>query len=73
MVDTRAARALDEGRRAGGPRFGNQLMTPTLQGRNLTLTLIQATSGAGGDRLTTALERSLTEEHQPTFGHRTDY
>ncbi|MEU0759195.1 alkaline phosphatase D family protein [Streptomyces microflavus] len=48
--------------RAGGPWFGNQLMTLTLRGRNSALTLVQAKSVAGGNRLVSVLERSLTKE-----------
>ncbi|CAO0833627.1 hypothetical protein SMICM17S_04151 [Streptomyces microflavus] len=48
--------------RAGGPWFGNQLMTLTLRGRNSALTLVQAKSGAGGNQLVSVLERSLTRE-----------
>ncbi|MEU3836296.1 alkaline phosphatase D family protein [Streptomyces microflavus] len=48
--------------RAGGPWFGNQLMTLTLRGRNSALTLVQAKSVAGGNQLVSVLERSLTRE-----------
>ncbi|MFF0053335.1 alkaline phosphatase D family protein [Streptomyces microflavus] len=48
--------------RAGGPWFGNQLMTLTLRGRNSALTLVQAKSVAGGNQLVSVLERSLTKE-----------
>ncbi|MGW6633947.1 alkaline phosphatase D family protein [Streptomyces cyaneofuscatus] len=48
--------------RAGGPWFGNQLMTLTLRGRNSTLTLVQAKSVGGDNQLVSVLERSLTEE-----------
>ncbi|MFB7429974.1 alkaline phosphatase D family protein [Streptomyces microflavus] len=47
--------------RAGGPWFGNQLMTLTLRGRNSALTLVQAKSVAGGNQLVSVLERSLTK------------
>ncbi|MFC8283091.1 alkaline phosphatase D family protein [Streptomyces cyaneofuscatus] len=48
--------------RAGGPWFGNQLMTLTLRGRNSALTLVQAKSAGGDNQLVSVLERSLTEE-----------
>ncbi|MFD7853029.1 alkaline phosphatase D family protein [Streptomyces microflavus] len=48
--------------RAGGPWFGNQLMTLTLRGRNSALTLVQAKSVTGGNQLVSVLERSLTKE-----------
>ncbi|MEV1086730.1 alkaline phosphatase D family protein [Streptomyces microflavus] len=48
--------------RAGGPWFGNQLMTLTMRGRNSALTLVQAKSVAGGNQLVSVLERSLTKE-----------
>ncbi|WP_334666296.1 alkaline phosphatase D family protein [Streptomyces cyaneofuscatus] len=48
--------------RAGGPWFGNQLMTLTLRGRNSALTLVQAKSVGGDNQLVSVLERSLTEE-----------
>lgn len=48
--------------RAGGPWFGNQLMTLTLRGRNSALTLVQAKSVAEGNQLVSVLERSLTKE-----------
>ncbi|MEW1611574.1 MULTISPECIES: alkaline phosphatase D family protein [unclassified Streptomyces] len=48
--------------RAGGPWFGNQLMTLTLRGRNSALTLVQAKSTPEGNQLVSVLERSLTEE-----------
>ncbi|WP_434744501.1 alkaline phosphatase D family protein [Streptomyces sp. A-14] len=48
--------------RAGGPWFGNQLMTLTLLGRKSALTLVQATAGKQGDQLAAVLERSLTPE-----------
>ncbi|MCD9900589.1 alkaline phosphatase family protein [Streptomyces sp. MT29] len=47
--------------RAGGPWFGNQLMTLTLRGRNSALTLVQAKSTGGDNQLVSVLERSLTE------------
>lgn len=47
--------------RAGGPWFGNQLMTLTMRGRNSALTLVQAKSVAGGNQLVSVLERSLTK------------
>ncbi|MFQ6854730.1 alkaline phosphatase D family protein [Streptomyces sp. 35M1] len=48
--------------RAGGPWFGNQLMTLTLLGRKSALTLVQATAGKQGPQLEAVLERSLTPE-----------
>ncbi|RLV66282.1 phosphodiesterase/alkaline phosphatase D [Streptomyces sp. CBMAI 2042] len=48
--------------RAGGPWFGNQLMTLTLHGRNSALTLVQAKSIDGDNQLVSVLERSLTQE-----------
>ncbi|MGA5043002.1 alkaline phosphatase D family protein [Streptomyces arboris] len=48
--------------RAGGPWFGNQLMTLTLHGRNSALTLVQAKSVDGDNQLVSVLERSLTKE-----------
>ncbi|MEU6627197.1 alkaline phosphatase D family protein [Streptomyces parvus] len=48
--------------RAGGPWFGNQLMTLTLLGRKSALTLVQATAGKQGSQLEAVLERSLTPE-----------
>ncbi|MEV4880372.1 alkaline phosphatase D family protein [Streptomyces cyaneofuscatus] len=48
--------------RAGGPWFGNQLMTLTLHGRNSALTLVQAKSVGGDNQLVSVLERSLTRE-----------
>lgn len=48
--------------RAGGPWFGNQLMTLTLLGRKSALTLVQATAGKRGAQLEAVLERSLTPE-----------
>ncbi|MER6192136.1 alkaline phosphatase D family protein [Streptomyces cyaneofuscatus] len=48
--------------RAGGPWFGNQLMTLTLHGRNSALTLVQAKSVDGDNQLVSVLERSLTQE-----------
>ncbi|MGW3723545.1 alkaline phosphatase D family protein [Streptomyces sp. NPDC000851] len=48
-------------RRTGGPWFGNQLMTLTLQGRSARLRLDQAKAdGQGGARLTTVEESVLT-------------
>ncbi|MGP4091959.1 alkaline phosphatase D family protein, partial [Streptomyces sp. KR55] len=48
-------------RRAGGPWFGNQLMTLTLHGRSARLRLDQAKAdGRGGARLTTVEESVLT-------------
>ncbi|WP_078843573.1 alkaline phosphatase D family protein [Streptomyces albus] len=48
-------------RKAGGPWFGNQLMTLTLRGREATLTLHRAEpDGTGGGRLATVLHRRLT-------------
>ncbi|MFF7008188.1 alkaline phosphatase D family protein [Streptomyces fimicarius] len=58
--------------RAGGPWFGNQLMTLTLLGRKSALTLVQATAGRDGAQLETVLERSLTPESESTFGHSTE-
>ncbi|MFD4238753.1 alkaline phosphatase D family protein [Streptomyces sp. NPDC058542] len=48
--------------KAGGPWFGNQLMTLTLHGRKSALTLVQAKAGKQGDQLEAVLERSLTPE-----------
>lgn len=48
--------------KAGGPWFGNQLMTLTLHGRKSALTLVQAKSGKQGAQLEAVLERSLTPE-----------
>ncbi|MER5550887.1 alkaline phosphatase D family protein [Streptomyces sp. NPDC002793] len=47
-------------RKAGGPWFGNQLMTLTLHGRKAALTLVQARAEPTGAQLETVLERSLT-------------
>ncbi|MEE1738551.1 alkaline phosphatase D family protein [Streptomyces sp. BE147] len=47
-------------RKSGGPWFGNQLMTLTLDGRKAALTLVQAKGNATGAQLETVLERSLT-------------
>ncbi|MCC3654362.1 alkaline phosphatase family protein [Streptomyces sp. S07_1.15] len=48
-------------RKAGGPWFGNQLMTLTLRGREAALTLHRAEpDGAGGARLATVLDRRMT-------------
>ncbi|MEU6048419.1 alkaline phosphatase D family protein [Streptomyces griseus] len=58
--------------RAGGPWFGNQLMTLTLLGRKSALTLVQATAGRDGAQLETVLERSLTPESEAIFGHSTE-
>ncbi|MGC5542669.1 alkaline phosphatase family protein [Streptomyces griseus] len=58
--------------RAGGPWFGNQLMTLTLLGRKSALTLVQATAGREGAQLETVLERSLTPESEAIFGHSTE-
>ncbi|MGW2020159.1 alkaline phosphatase D family protein [Streptomyces sp. NPDC001927] len=52
----RAGRPLIDWRRAGGPWFGNQLMTLTLRARSARLTLIQA---RGNGRLEKIDERSL--------------
>ncbi|MFF8843941.1 alkaline phosphatase D family protein [Streptomyces sp. NPDC015127] len=53
-------------RRTGGPWFGNQLMTLTLRGRSAALRLQRAegreeADGGAARRLTTVLERSLTD------------
>ncbi|HBF79665.1 MAG TPA: alkaline phosphatase [Streptomyces sp.] len=48
--------------RTGGPWFGNQLMTLSLDGRNSVLTLVQAKEHDGGTRLVTAFERTLSSE-----------
>ncbi|MGW6721242.1 alkaline phosphatase D family protein [Streptomyces sp. NPDC054995] len=48
--------------RAGGPWFGNQLMTLTLLGRKSALTLVQAKASNQGAQLEAVLERSLTGE-----------
>ncbi|MFJ3324715.1 alkaline phosphatase D family protein [Streptomyces griseus] len=58
--------------RAGGPWFGNQLMTLTLLGRKSALTLVQATAGREGAQLETVLERSLTPESEALSGHSTE-
>ncbi|WP_103536288.1 MULTISPECIES: alkaline phosphatase D family protein [unclassified Streptomyces] len=58
--------------RAGGPWFGNQLMTLTLLGRKSALTLVQATAGSAGAQLETVLERSLTPESEALSGHSTE-
>ncbi|MFE9725226.1 alkaline phosphatase D family protein [Streptomyces sp. NPDC005794] len=47
-------------RKAGGPWFGNQLMTLTLHGRKAALTLVQARARPTGAQLETVLERTLT-------------
>ncbi|MCX4969062.1 alkaline phosphatase family protein [Streptomyces sp. NBC_00654] len=47
-------------RKSGGPWFGNQLMTLTLDGRKAALTLVQAKENAAGAQLETVLEQSLT-------------
>ncbi|MFE9825052.1 alkaline phosphatase D family protein [Streptomyces sp. NPDC005791] len=46
--------------KAGGPWFGNQLMTLTLHGRKAALTLVQARDRPTGAQLETVLERTLT-------------
>ena len=46
--------------KAGGPWFGNQLMTLTLHGRKAALTLVQARARPTGAQLETVLERTLT-------------
>ncbi|MGW0789578.1 alkaline phosphatase D family protein [Streptomyces sp. NPDC002911] len=46
--------------KTGGPWFGNQLMTLTLQGRKAALTLVQARARPTGAQLETVLERTLT-------------
>ncbi|MDQ1011053.1 phosphodiesterase/alkaline phosphatase D-like protein [Streptomyces sp. V4I23] len=53
-------------RRTGGPWFGNQLMTLTLRGRSAALRLQKAEGqeevrGGAAPRLTTVLERTLTD------------
>ncbi|MEU4174118.1 alkaline phosphatase D family protein [Streptomyces sp. NPDC026589] len=48
--------------KAGGPWFGNQLMTLTLHGRKSALTLVQAKASKQGAQLEAVLERSLTPE-----------
>jgi hypothetical protein len=58
--------------RAGGPWFGNQLMTLTLLGRKSALTLMQARASKQGPQLETVLERSLTPESEVIFGHSTE-
>ncbi|MFE6774381.1 hypothetical protein ACFVFD_35930, partial [Streptomyces fimicarius] len=58
--------------RAGGPWFGNQLMTLTLLGRKSALTLVQATAGREGAQLETVLERSLTPEGEAVSSHSTE-
>ncbi|MBQ0984973.1 alkaline phosphatase family protein [Streptomyces sp. F63] len=57
----RVVRPVVSWRKAGGPWFGNQLMTLTLRGREAELTLHRAESGGpGGARLATVLHRRLT-------------
>ncbi|WP_055703183.1 MULTISPECIES: DUF7800 domain-containing protein [Streptomyces] len=57
----RVARASVSWRRAGGPWFGNQLMTLTLRGRSARLRLDQArTARGGGVRLEAAREMHLS-------------
>lgn len=58
--------------RAGGPWFGNQLMTLTLHGRKSALTLVQAKASKQGAQLEAVLERSLTPESEAIFGHSTE-
>ncbi|MFI1929855.1 alkaline phosphatase D family protein [Streptomyces sp. NPDC020330] len=58
--------------RAGGPWFGNQLMTLALHGRKSALTLVQAKASKQGDQLDVVLERSLTPESEAIFGHSTE-
>ncbi|MEU8666114.1 alkaline phosphatase D family protein [Streptomyces anulatus] len=58
--------------RAGGPWFGNQLMTLTLHGRKSALTLVQAKASKQGAQLEAVLERSLTPEGEAIFGHSTE-
>ncbi|MFH9293548.1 alkaline phosphatase D family protein [Streptomyces sp. NPDC017520] len=48
--------------KAGGPWFGNQLMTLTLHGRKSALTLVQARASRQGAQLEAVLERSLTSD-----------
>ncbi|WP_328539021.1 alkaline phosphatase D family protein [Streptomyces sp. NBC_00344] len=48
---------------AGGPWFGNQLMTLDLRGRRAGLRLVQARGESNGARLETVLERDLTADH----------
>ncbi|MEV0218098.1 alkaline phosphatase D family protein [Streptomyces sp. NPDC050704] len=55
------ARPLVDWRKTGGPWFGNQLMTLTLQGRSARLRLDQAREERGGGaRLKTVVESELT-------------
>ncbi|MET8643452.1 DUF7800 domain-containing protein [Streptomyces sp. NPDC004096] len=57
----RGARTALDWRRAGGPWFGNQLMTLTLRGRSASLRVDRARpDGTGKARLTTVEESSLT-------------
>lgn len=58
--------------RAGGPWFGNQLMTLTLLGRKSALTLMQARESKQGAQLEAVLERSLTPESEAISGHSTE-
>ncbi|MFI0932784.1 alkaline phosphatase D family protein [Streptomyces sp. NPDC021019] len=58
--------------KAGGPWFGNQLMTLTLHGRKSALTLVQAKASKQGDQLEAVLERSLTPEEGAIFSHSTE-
>ena len=58
----RSGRPAVDWRRAGGPWFGNQLMTLTLRGRSASLRLEQAQAGRGGAgsaRLNTVAESAL--------------
>ncbi|MFK0148191.1 alkaline phosphatase D family protein [Streptomyces griseus] len=58
--------------KAGGPWFGNQLMTLTLHGRKSALTLVQAKATRQGAQLEAVLERSLTPESEAISGHSTE-
>ncbi|MFI1221007.1 MULTISPECIES: alkaline phosphatase D family protein [unclassified Streptomyces] len=58
--------------KAGGPWFGNQLMTLVLRGRKSALTLVQAKASSQGAQLETVLERSLTPKSEAIFGHSTE-
>jgi hypothetical protein len=57
----RAAHPRPKWRRTGGPWFGNQLMTLTVQGRSASLRVVRARpDGTGKARLTTVEESPLT-------------
>lgn len=58
-------------RKTGGPWFGNQLMTLTLNGRKAALSLVQAKSRRTGPQLETVLDRSLTDDGASSFGQST--